>query len=67
MNENLDLNKPYPIPILIIAFKRPELVKKLMAKVLEINPGKIYIVHDGAREDFSKEDQQKWELTRSYI
>ncbi|TGM60652.1 hypothetical protein [Leptospira vanthielii] len=39
------------LPVLIIAFNRPDLFSKLLAKVLSMNPTRIYISIDGPREN----------------
>ncbi|MCW7493186.1 hypothetical protein ND861_10920 [Leptospira sp. 2 VSF19] len=39
------------LSVLIIAFNRPDLFSKLLAKVVSVNPTQIYISIDGPRED----------------
>jgi hypothetical protein len=39
----------FDIPILMLVFNRPELTERVLNRVLEINPRKIYVVADGAR------------------
>ncbi|EMY69756.1 hypothetical protein [Leptospira vanthielii] len=43
------------LPVLIIAFNRPDLFSKLLAKVLSMNPTRIYISIDGPRENKDNE------------
>lgn len=56
-------NKAYDIPILMIVFNRPELTQKVLKKVLEVNPQRLYVVADGAR-DTHADDMLKVSETR---
>lgn len=48
-------NTDFPIPVVLIVFNRPELVKKQLAQLKRIKPQKLYIVSDGARAGQSDE------------
>jgi len=48
INKNINEFK-VEIPILIIAFNRPELTKQLIGKIKSVKPSKIYIAADGPR------------------
>lgn len=54
----------FDIPILMLVFNRPELTQRVLNKVLEIHPLKIYVVADGPRENKAGE-KTKSEETRA--
>lgn len=39
------------IPILLIAFNRPEHTRKVLVSIVESNPRDLYVFQDGARKD----------------
>lgn len=43
------MRKLFKTPILIVGFNRPDLFKRVLDRVLEVNPEQIYIALDGAR------------------
>lgn len=45
------------IPILILAFNRPDHVKKAMLKVKEYQPSKLYLACDGARSNILEDEK----------
>lgn len=47
------IRRPIRSPILILAFNRPELTRKLFNEVLKARPRKLYVVVDGPRENYS--------------
>jgi len=54
----------FDIPVLMLVFNRPELTQRVLDRLLEINPKKIYIVADGPREN-RPDDVAKSEKTRA--
>ena len=54
----------FDIPILMLVFNRPELTQRVLNKVLEIHPKKIYVVADGARKN-KEGEKEKTEQTRA--
>lgn len=55
--------KRFEIPILLLIFNRPEPTKRVLDRVISINPKKIYIVADGQRPNRA-DDGQKTKDTR---
>ena len=43
------LNQKFNLPVLIITFNRPDLTRKILDRVIEMNPPRIYFFNDGAR------------------
>ena len=60
------LSTNYPIPILFIIFRRPEISKKAFEKIRNVRPSKLYLACDGARTHVSGE-KELVEQTRSLI
>ncbi|NBK91496.1 glycosyltransferase family 2 protein [bacterium 1XD21-13] len=56
----------YSIPIVLIVFNRPELVKKQLERLRKIKPQKLYIVSDGARAGRDEEAVQVNEVRRLF-
>lgn len=46
------------VPVLIIAFNRPDLFASLLSKIVSKNPSKIYISIDGPRENRASEKER---------
>ncbi|MCR5716185.1 MAG: hypothetical protein K6G23_05020 [Lachnospiraceae bacterium] len=46
----------YSVPIAVIIFNRPEVAKKLAEVIRQVQPERLYIISDGAREDHPGED-----------
>lgn len=42
--------KPQDVPILLVIFNRPDKVKKLIERLSEFQPSKLYVVADGPRD-----------------
>jgi hypothetical protein len=42
-------NQKFNLPVLIITFNRPDLTRKILDRVVEMNPPRIYFFNDGAR------------------
>ena len=56
----------YSIPILLIIFKRLDTTKKVFEKIRKIQPQKLYIAADAARQEFPDE-QKACEHVRKYV
>ena len=54
----------FDIPILILTYNRPELLKRVFKKVAKIKPTKIYVVSDGPKDS---EDLLKVEESREIL
>ena len=54
----------FDIPILILTYNRPELLKRVFKKVAKIKPTKIYVVSDGPKDS---EDLLKVEESREFL
>ena len=50
------------VPVLILAFNRPQTVKKAIEPIREYHPDRLYLACDGAREN-NNDDLQKVKLT----
>lgn len=46
---NSKITASFEIPILMLVFNRPNHTQKVLERILEINPSKIYVVADGPR------------------
>lgn len=44
-------------PILFLVFNRPDLTRRVFARIREVKPSKIFIAADGPRKDFPGEDE----------
>lgn len=54
----------FKIPILLINYNRPDLSERVLEKVLQVNPGKLYISIDGPNLN-KPNDEKKVMLTRN--
>lgn len=44
-------NKAFETPVALIIFNRPELTRKVLEKIREVRPKKLYVISDGPRAD----------------
>ena len=58
------MNKPFDVPILYVPFKRLNIVKQVLPRILEVNPKKLYIYQDGPRD---KKESKELEAVIDYI
>ncbi len=45
------VNKAFDTPVALIVFNRPELTRKVLEKIREVRPKKLYVFSDGPRAD----------------
>jgi len=57
----------FNIPILLLTYKRPETTSKILKKIYEVNPKKIYIFQDGIKTSFNYEEGLKYNKTTELI
>jgi hypothetical protein len=54
-------------PIALLTYKRPELTKNIINIILSLKPRKFYIIQDGPKRDFSKNDKTLFNKNKKII
>jgi hypothetical protein len=67
LKEVIQIDSGYEIPILLVIFNRPDLTLKIINRLREIRPRKIFIAADGPRNQFEVELIEKTRKTIQYI
>ena len=42
----------FKTPIVLIVFNRPKETRKVLKKIVEVNPKNVYVIADGPRDEF---------------
>lgn len=58
MPEKKARNKSFQTPILFIVFNRPDVTKKVLDRIREMRPAKLYIAADGPRQDNTADEEK---------